>query len=198
MSSIIFDDLNGGMPTQRNGTLRAEIALASSAGARGILLVPVFRAHRLANAVDQHLLAVVGADHDDDRRRPLRGDQLVDLFRPVVEILAHEAGRPAGAVDDPDVRVLREGGGQAFGEAAAQEIADDQHDARVRTLGDDGDLRLSTPSRSARGLLLPLPFGPGSRPGPGDFRPADLRCDKRAWSRTAGSAGRGRSCASWA
>ena len=31
MSSIVFDDLNGGMPTHRNGTLRAEIAFASSA-----------------------------------------------------------------------------------------------------------------------------------------------------------------------
>ncbi len=135
-------------------------------GARGILLVPVFRAHRLANAIDQHLLAVVGADHDDDRRRPQRGDQFADLFRPVVEILAHEAGRPAGAVDDLHVGALRKGGGQALGEAASEEIADDQHDARVRTLGDDSDLgRLGAFAQHARLLLLLFPFSLGL----GDF-----------------------------
>ena len=106
-----------------------------------------------------------------DHGRFLAVDELADFLRPVVEIVTHEAGRAVGAVDDPDARVLREDGGQPFGKSAAQEIADDQHDAGVRTLHHDRRLRVHVLAHDPGFLLFRL--------GSGDFR--SRPDDFRAW-----------------
>ena len=112
MSDDIFGDLNAGMPTQRNGTLRcprSPCASASVARAR-IPWSSVSDRGCLAHVADPHLLAVVGAEHDDDRGRLLGLDQRLDLVRPVVDIVAHETRRAVAAVDDLDAGVLGKGG----------------------------------------------------------------------------------------
>ena len=79
--------------------------------------------------------------------------------RPVVEVVAHEAGRAVGAVDDLDARVLRKGAVQAFGEAAAMKSPTTRTTRGVGLLLDD---RRPPARLGTRAALLPLLLDLGS------------------------------------
>ena len=149
MSDETLADLNAGMPTHMNGTLALLDRGASASVRTWYSLFQLSLSGGSLGIADHHLLAVVGAHHDDDSRRLLGFDEHLDLVRPVVEIVAHEARRSVGAVDDLDVGILGKGGRQALGETARQEIADDQDYAPYRALATPAAGDGSTRSRCA-------------------------------------------------